>query len=1204
MWERSSPPPLSAAPDSFLRSETDSPDQQCGQNQSRDVIADLHEIATIMVRVCAPLAFLHGQGIVHRDLKPDNIFITDSKEPILMDFGLMTRFSDDFGRETLRIERGGMGTVKYMAPEQISGQLVDARADLYALGCILYQLMAGCPPFRGNTSQVISAHLNKEALPISQFSSSLPPEIDTLLRQLLAKDPRDRIGHADVVAAVLTDIIGKDFNIPSMPKPRTFLYRPGFVGRKSALKKLNALHEKLDNKHSGFCFIAGESGVGKTRLVMEFGRKLANQGVTVMAGGCSEERDQPLQALQKPLRMIADRCRLRGKEETDRLVGTRGKLLARYQPAFHDLPGQEHFPDPYELPWRAAKIRLFHALSETMYEVARTNTVLLVLDDLQWADELLLDFFEFLIRTEHLKEHAILILGAYRTGGGSQRLQKISEKHNYKIVLPAFDLQTVSVIISDMLAMHPAPQQFCRFLWQHFTGNLLFIAEYLRAAVEDDLLFRDAWGKWQFHIEGTMEMKSCDSFETFPLPTSLNELVKYRLNRLTDINRRVICCAAVIGHDINVDMLHMITGLDHETIDDVLDELIQKHFFLKTSRSIIQFFNSQIRDGAYTLLDDEEQISMHLLAAESMEMLFADQRELHLATLGYHWQKGGNREKARDCFLAGARKAKDRYAYGVGEKLYLAYIELLKETDLKMIEATIELTEEIYQKQGRVEDALTRGKHALRISRQIESRFHQAKSLMNLGGIKTLTGQPDQAEELFEQALTIAHELKNQSLKGKCFNYLARIYRDRGQLESAQKLFEEALVISKSEDEKLHQGLSMGNLGITLYIQGHHEKAMALFEQALLLAQSEGNKLAEGQCLGNIANHYYSQGQTEIAMKYFKRAMTLFREIGDRENEGTCIGNLANIYLGFEQLEQAKDLTEQALIIFRDFGDIRSESIWLGNLAIIHKSQGDYEQAQQCCEQAIAMTRRVKDRRNEGICIGNRGIIYLAQGDLIQAFSSLTEAISIARQIGDRQKEGLWLSRLGRLRYCQGRLSDALPYYEQALLIFQESGISYYEGNCLNTLACLHLELKHRTRAFQFYDQALIMARSVKSRILEAEILLEFATQKRRMEFDSAEITARVQESIILFEDMNNNFGLCRCWCELGHVHLAGKQSAKLHVTKAQQYYNLVATHKNVELQNTFKGLINAQQVYMEGDHHRLSHGELQKHLPLSLRSR
>jgi serine/threonine protein kinase len=125
----------------------------------------LDQVLTLVRRICGPLAFLHGEGVVHRDLKPDNIFVRLDGTPVLVDFGLTTQFSGHVSRESFELAGTFEGTAAYMAPEQIRGEFVDARADLYALGCILYELVTGQKPFTGRNLEAV-LWLDLEAAPL------------------------------------------------------------------------------------------------------------------------------------------------------------------------------------------------------------------------------------------------------------------------------------------------------------------------------------------------------------------------------------------------------------------------------------------------------------------------------------------------------------------------------------------------------------------------------------------------------------------------------------------------------------------------------------------------------------------------------------------------------------------------------------------------------------------------------------------------------------------------------------------------------------------------------------------------------------------------------------------------------------------------------------------------------------------------------
>jgi hypothetical protein len=287
---------------------------------------DLRRALTLVRRLCAPLAFLHGEGIVHRDLKPDNVLVRPTGRPVLADFGIASSFTGHESRDEIGAFGARGGTLAYMAPEQIRGEYVDARADLYALGCILYELIARRPPFVGSTAgDFVRAHLHEAPPPPSTFGPNIPEPLDALVIRLLAKNPTERIGYADDVATALARLGAESDPDQDEARARTYLYRPAFAGRADALGELEGSVAALVGGAGGVALVGGESGVGKTRLMIELGRRAEALGVLVLTGEClprgARSGEPPLHALRKPLLRVADRCRERGERETEDLLG-------------------------------------------------------------------------------------------------------------------------------------------------------------------------------------------------------------------------------------------------------------------------------------------------------------------------------------------------------------------------------------------------------------------------------------------------------------------------------------------------------------------------------------------------------------------------------------------------------------------------------------------------------------------------------------------------------------------------------------------------------------------------------------------------------------------------------------------------------------------------------------------------------------------
>jgi eukaryotic-like serine/threonine-protein kinase len=156
-----------------------------------------------MLQVCEALAYIHGHGMVHRDLKPSNIMVDEDRQVRLMDFGLAKFLADDAG---LTGDGRMVGTFRYMSPEQILGEPLDARADLYSLGVILYELMTGRPPFDAKTPSALWQQVVEvEPAPILGINLKGDPQLARVAHKLLRKEPDDRFQTAEEVYEALAE---------------------------------------------------------------------------------------------------------------------------------------------------------------------------------------------------------------------------------------------------------------------------------------------------------------------------------------------------------------------------------------------------------------------------------------------------------------------------------------------------------------------------------------------------------------------------------------------------------------------------------------------------------------------------------------------------------------------------------------------------------------------------------------------------------------------------------------------------------------------------------------------------------------------------------------------------------------------------------------------------------------------------------------
>jgi predicted ATPase len=957
-------------------------------------------ILTTVRRLCAPLAYLHGEGFVHRDLKPDNIIIRPDGMPVIVDFGLLSQFGGQISREALEVEIHAVGTLQYVSPEQVRGELVDARADLFSLGCILYELLTGRQPFPLlSPEDLYGVRARETPEPLSSLMPALPSELNDLVTRLLTKDLHLRVGYAEDVAAALASLGAQDGLAASGPKPRPYLYRPGFVGRSAQLSVLGTHLKRLVTGHGNLVLMEGESGVGKSRLAVEFGREAAQQGVLVMVGDCTEAGARALQAFRKPLQTIADKCREQGANETERLLGRRGKLLALYEPALIGLPGQDLHPSPAHLPEDAARLRLFIYLDQTLAALAENGPILFVIDDLQWADELTLAFLQFLLRGDRLGRLPVLIVGTYRAEEVSEGIRNLLQAPgSVKVCLDRLEEEAVRAMIGDMLALTPAPQAFSRYLARHSEGSPFFVAEYMRAAVGEGILWRDKEGSWQVP-EPTESQATKADYEWLPLPSSLRELVGRRLEGLPKEAAALTQVASAVGRDVRLTLLEEIADLPESDLMAALDELLCRQIVEQAEPGILRFVHDKIREVAYEHVQTEQRPNLHRAVAEAMELLFAGEHDLDLAELGRHWELAGEMKRAQEYYLGGARRAKERYAYREAEQQYRAYLSLVEQPTPESVAARNELGREILYTQSRNLEAITEYERALSEARQLSDRQNLAAALIHLSAVHGRMGQIKEARRLGEEALALARDMKDRALEAGTLGNLGELERNQGNLQAARGLFEETLRIAREVGGHSSEGRTVVNLAILEWQQGNLEKARSLYERALTIDREASDRRSEAHTMVNLAILEWQQGNIAAARGLYNEALGILREVGYRRLEGGVLGNLANLEHDEGNLEEARRLYESALSIARETGDRRNEGIWLSNLAQLERRMGsDLEHVARLHDDALALLRELGDTYLIASFLCYYGHFALSRQRPAEDF--LTEARALAVELG------------------------------------------------------------------------------------------------------------------------------------------------------------------------------------------------------------
>jgi len=345
------------------------------------VTFDEERLRAGIVQLAEGLMALHDSRRVHRDIKPSNILVTREGKVVLLDFGLVRERDAEFSTGPFPV-----GTAAYMAPEQAASREVGPPADWYAMGVLVYECLTGQLPFTGAPLQIMMEKQTDDPPRPSAITPDVPTDLDALCSALMQYEPETRpTGHK-----VLQLFGSEDGSVPRRRMSTTPSRRNIFVGRERELTVLRQVYE--DDKSAGpvAVLLHGPSGVGKSELQRQFVRQLRAQEPRLipLVGRCLEHELVPYKALDGVVDSLSETLGRMKKDQVLQVLPRHADVLARVFPVLERVVVsyqitriRQESLEPHE-----ARSMAFRALKALLAHLADIYPVLVVIDDLQWAD--------------------------------------------------------------------------------------------------------------------------------------------------------------------------------------------------------------------------------------------------------------------------------------------------------------------------------------------------------------------------------------------------------------------------------------------------------------------------------------------------------------------------------------------------------------------------------------------------------------------------------------------------------------------------------------------------------------------------------------------------------------------------------------------------------------------------------------------------
>jgi class 3 adenylate cyclase/tetratricopeptide (TPR) repeat protein len=639
------------------------------------------EALAIAEQVALALEHAHGLTIVHRDLKPANVWLAADGTARLGDFGLAV----DVNVSRMTSEGMVVGTVAYLAPEQAVGRAPEPRSDLYALGAMLYELLTGRPPFLGDDAvSVISQHLNTAPVSPSWHNADVPRAVEALVLRLLEKDPAARPASATEVVAEIRRLRARTPEPVVGPTAHEDAARASsipfgrLVGRTGELAQLTGAFDEAAAGRGRLLLVAGEPGIGKTRLTEELATYAGVRGAKTCWGHCYEgELGVPYLPFVEALRTYT-RARPDDALRVELGAGApeMALLVSELRERFPDLPTAP------SLDGDAERLRLFEGVATFLHNAAAEQTIVLMLDDLHWADKPTLLLVQYLAR--NLRRDRVLMVGTYRDveldrahplaeAIASLRREQLFER----VLLRGLPAEEVHAFIEAFGEQEPPPE-FSATIYRETEGNPFFLTEILRHLVESGALTR-VDGRW---------VGDPASFAD-ALPEGVREVIGRRLDHLSDECNRMLTVGAAMPGGFEMEVCATVLDLDEDRVLDLLDEALDRQIVRERSGAagIYEFSHALIRQTLYGELSTPRRVRLHRQIATALEARYGANIDAHLGEVAYHCFQGapgGDIDKAVDYATRAAERASAQAGHEEAARYYemaLQAFELADDVD-------------------------------------------------------------------------------------------------------------------------------------------------------------------------------------------------------------------------------------------------------------------------------------------------------------------------------------------------------------------------------------------------------------------------------------------------------------------------------------------------------------------------------------------
>jgi DNA-binding CsgD family transcriptional regulator len=609
-------------------------------------------------------------------------------------------------------------------------------------------------------------------------------------------------------------------------------------------RELNILLQALRDARegTGSCvLLAGEAGIGKSRLVAEMRTRASSERFLILDGHCFE------QDVSFPYAPWVDALRAflaqKSSAETAELLGPLGSELVKLLPELSLLlPSIQPTPalDP-----PAEKHRLFESIARFATSLAASHPVLIILEDLHWSDEQSLELLDFFVR--RIAALPILILATCRSEDPSPRLthQLIElnrEAQAQEIRLSPLDRPEVGRMVQAILKTDlPLSPEELDLLMPLTEGNPFFVEELTRSLAEA--------GAWPMTLENLQ------------IPRSIQDTVQRQVQRLPESARQTLLLAAVTGERFDFGLLQAVTAREEPELLRILKEMVAAGLIVEESADQFAFRHALTREAAYSMLMQRERKALHQTIGEVLERSAGKRAQAAAPQLAYHYYRAGIWAKAIKYSQRAGERAQALYARHEALSHFTHALEAAQRLGIAPPHSVLRGRAQAYEASGEFDLAMVDYEAALDLSRGQTDRAAEWQARIDLG-LLWQSRDLERAGKYYGEALELARALDDSSLLAESLNRIANWEMNRGRVGEALPVHREALELFRKSNNRRGMAQTLELLGLVSYLLGDFLQGTAYLEQAVPLLRELDERQGLLNALMNLV--FRARFETEV----------------------------------------------------------------------------------------------------------------------------------------------------------------------------------------------------------------------------------------------------------------------------------------------------------------------------------------------------